>query len=269
MRHRRSLRIQPNPPMKYLITILALSLCSACATRKPVKIDSNPAVAGISRNDTPGVRVPESVKAYPAGRYTDPNFPDEMHERHTVYRRERSAEWNYRPSEPYSLPMGPTVARSNPSPGFYQVADEEQRNAQQKAYAEALLEQNRAMKKRVEDLQREAAKVPNLQQEVERLKSQPDFTPSPSPSPVKSSNDDAFSSAEPPLPEGEGIFDPCGIVLFAEDNEECQSFLISQMRLNDEFAAELESLERRRRESLFPAPLLRRKEFAFFSKNIL
>ena len=125
------------------------------------------------------------------------------------------------------------------------------------------------MKKRVEDLQREAAKVPNLQQEVERLKRQSDFTPSPSPSPVKSSNDDAFSSAEPPLPEGEGISDPCGIVLFAEDNAECQAFLLSQMQLNDEFAAELESLERRRRESLFPSPLLRRKQFAFLTKNIL
>ena len=255
--------------MKYLIAILTLCLCSACATRKPVKIQSNPAVAGISRNDMPGVRVPETVKAYPAGRYTDPNFPDEMHERHTIYRREQSAEWSYRSSEPYALPLGPTAAKSNPSPGYYVKADEEQRNAQQKAYAEALLEQNRAMKKRVDDLQREAAKVPQLQQEVERLKSQPDFTPSPSPSPVKSSNDDAFSSAEPPLPEGEGISDPCGIVLFAEDNAECQAFLISQMQLNDEFAAELESLERRRRESLFPGPLLRRKQLAFLTKNTL
>jgi len=94
------LRIQPNKPMKYLITILALSLCSACATHKPGKIQSSPAVAGIARSDTPGVRVPETVKAYPAGRYTDPNFPDEMHERHTVYRREQDADWNYRPSKP-------------------------------------------------------------------------------------------------------------------------------------------------------------------------
>ena len=255
--------------MKYLIAILTLCMCSACATRKPVKIPSSSTAEGIYGNNMPSVRVPETVKAYPVGRYTDPNFPDQMHERHTVYRREQSADWNYRPSEPYALPLGPTVANSNPSPGFYQVADEEQRNAQQKAYAEALLEQNRAMKKRLEDLQQEAAKVPELQQEVERLKSQPDFSPSPSPSPAEFSNDDAFSFVEPPLPEEEGISDPCEIVLFAEDDEDNQAFLISQMRLNDEFAAELESLERRRRESLFPAPLLRRKQFAFFTKNIL
>jgi hypothetical protein len=35
----------------------------------------------------PEIRTPETVKAYPVGRYTDPNFPEEMHERHTLYRR--------------------------------------------------------------------------------------------------------------------------------------------------------------------------------------
>ena len=45
----------------------------------------------------PEIRTPETVKAYPVGRYTDPNFPEEMHERHTLYRREQSADWNYHP----------------------------------------------------------------------------------------------------------------------------------------------------------------------------
>jgi len=80
--------------MKYLIAILTLCMCSACATRKPVKIPSSSTAEGISGNDMPSVRVPETVKAYPVGRYTDPNFPDQMHERHTVYRREQSADWN-------------------------------------------------------------------------------------------------------------------------------------------------------------------------------
>jgi len=46
------------------------------------------------------------VKAYPVGRYTDPNFSNEMHERHTLYRREQTADWNYRPSQPQTLPLG-------------------------------------------------------------------------------------------------------------------------------------------------------------------
>lgn len=252
--------------MKYLIPIFTLGLCAGCATHKKLESQTIVAASGFSRKETVEVRTPEIVKAYPVGRYTDPNFPDEMHERHTLYRREESADWNYQSNAPYALPMGPTAAKSNPSPGYYVKTDEEQRNAQQKAYAEALLEQNRAMKKRVEDLQQEAAKVPELRQEVDRLKIQLDASPSPSPSPAKASTDDAFSFVEPPLPEEEGISDPCEIVLFAEDDDQSQAFLVSQMRLNDEFAAQLAALERRKREVAVNVPLLRRKELALLTK---
>jgi len=251
--------------MKYLITILALCLCSACATRKPVKIPSIPAVAGVSRNDMPGVRTPEIVKAYPAGRYTDPDFPDEMHERHTVYRREQSSDWNYRPSGP----LGPTVGASSGD-------GKTDANAQQRAYADALMEQNRAMKARIESMQQEAGRVEKLEKEIERLKKPtvpvPTPVPTPSPTPPEATvpeGEDVFSSVEPPLPVADEISDPCEILLFANSDDECQAFLLSQMRLNDEFAAELKTLERRRRESFFPAPLIRRKEFAFLTKNTL
>jgi len=263
--------------MKYLTTILALCMCSACATRKTDKSASVAAVAGISRNDMPEVQIPETVKAYPAGRYTDPNFPDEMHERHTVYRREQSADWNYRASEPYALPMGPTVAKSNPSPSFY-VKTEGEMNAQQRAYAEALMEQNRAMKARIESMQQDVTKGQGLEEEIDRLKKQldsqsspqPDKTPAkPEPAEPALKEDDVFSSVEPPLPVDAGFTDPSEILLFANSDDESLAFLLSQMRLNDEFVAELESLERRRRESLFPAPLLRRKEFAFLTNNKL
>ena len=82
----------------------------------------------LAANNLPKVRTPETVKAYPLGRYTDPNFPEEMHERHTLYRREQSAEWNYRPSKPYALPLGPVIAQSNPSPSNYARTDSEQIN---------------------------------------------------------------------------------------------------------------------------------------------
>ncbi len=248
--------------MKYAILALCLC-CSACATRKPVKIASNPAVTGISRNDMPGVRVPETVKAYPAGRYTDPDFPDEMHERHTVYRREQSADWNYRPSEPYALPLGPTVGTSSGD-------GKTDANAQQRAYAEALLEQNRVMKARIESMQQEAAEKLEKEQLKKPTVPVPSPVPTPSPTPPEAivpEGEDVFSSVEPPLPVADEITDPCEILLFANSDDECQAFLLSQMRLNDEFAAELESLERRRRESFFPAPFIRRKEFAFLTKN--
>jgi hypothetical protein len=109
--------------------------------------------------ETPEVRTAEIVKAYPVGRYTDPNFQEAMHERHTLYRREQAAEWNYRPSNSYALPLGPVVAESNPSPSYYVKTNAEQMNAQQKAYAEALLEQNRALNQRIQDLQKQDSKV--------------------------------------------------------------------------------------------------------------
>ncbi|OJU97971.1 MAG: hypothetical protein BGO12_00215 [Verrucomicrobia bacterium 61-8] len=145
-------------------------------------------------------------------------------------------------------------------------------NAQQKAYAEALLEQNRAMKKRIDTMQQEAAKVPELQKQIDGLKQQLKSLPSPEPTPKAkpeptSEPVEGFSSVEPPLPEWEeGISDPCEIVLFADSDDQSQAFLISQMRLNDEFTAELAAAERRRVAAVFNTPFLRRKELALLTK---
>ena len=95
--------------MKFLHSILLLSLVAGCATKKEVRSVQRVKVPSttLAADDMPEVRTPETVKAYPVGRYTDPNFPDQMHERHTLYRREQAADWNYRPSRPYSLNLGP------------------------------------------------------------------------------------------------------------------------------------------------------------------
>ncbi len=196
--------------MKSLLIVLTLCLCSGCAaTRdpqpndKPTTVHSSPP----SRKKTAKVRTDETVKAYPVGRYTDPNYPNEMHERHTVYRREQAPDWNYLPDEPYSLPMGPTVATSKPSPSYYVKTDNELMNAQQRAYAESLREQNRALKTRIESLQQDAEKVPELKEEIENLQRQLDVMPEPPPiAPVEPDSPsepwDDFSLTKP-LPPGE------------------------------------------------------------------
>jgi len=71
------------------------------------------------------------------------------------------------------------------NPLLYVKTDGDQRNAQQKAYAAALEEQNAAMKKRIESLQQEAGKVPGLQQQVDQLKQQLDAEPLATPTPKK------------------------------------------------------------------------------------
>jgi len=257
--------------MKYIIPIVAVCLCSGCATRKAVKFDPPTAVpgTGISQRKMPSVRTPETVKAYPVGRYSDPNFPDAMHERHTVYRREQSPDWNYLPDPPYALPLGPTVANSNPSPSYYVRSDSEMMNAQQRAYAEALHEQNRAMKRRIESLQGEAGKIPELEQEIDRLKKQLDAVPEPQdvPTPEPDSSgvnedEDVFSSVEPPLPvwNDSDAHD-------SRANEGGQDFLISQMQLNDEFTATLAAVERQRMAARLVGPFLGRREFALLTNT--
>ena len=220
--------------MKHLIPVLLLGLLSGCATHKTVKPENYPAVAGtsVSESSLGRVRTPEVVKSYPTGRYTDPDFPDDMHERHTLYRKEQSADWNYRLGGPYAYPL----VVSDPTPSYYVKTDGDQRNAQQKAYAAALEEQNAAMKKRIESLQQEAGKVPGLQQQVDQLKQQLDAEPLATPTPKK----------QEPVDEK-----PTG---FTEQDP--QGDLITEMKLNDELNGELDALEGRRRLVLIDSTFL-------------
>jgi hypothetical protein len=211
--------------MKYLLCIPLICIVSGCATHKTVKPENYPSVAGTSipESSLSRVRTPEVVKSYPTGRYTDPDFPDDMHERHTLYRKEQSGDWNYRLGGPYAYP----VVVSDPTPSYYVKTDGDQRNAQQKAYAAALEEQNAAMKKRIETLQQEAGKVPSLQQQVEQLKQQLDTEPLATPTPKKQEPTDE-------KPTGFTEQDP-------------QGDLIAEMKLNDELNGELDALEGRGR----------------------
>jgi hypothetical protein len=233
--------------MKSCHTIILLCLLSGCATKKEIQsIRAEVPGATATAADMPEIRTPETVKAYPVGRYTDPNFPNEMHERHTLYRREQSADWNYRPSQLHELPLGPVAAVSNPSPGYYAKTNDEQINAQQKAYAEALLEQNRAMKERIDALQKNESTIQGLQSEVERLRKELDSRKESGPAEqTNMSNDFSFRGAKPNRAEDE-ISDPGEIVLSPRSEADCQAFLVSQMRLNDDLAKALNALQRRR-----------------------
>jgi hypothetical protein len=202
------------------------------------------------------------------GPYTDPNFPEEMHERHTLYRKEQSADWNYHPSQPQALPLGPVTAVSSPSPSYYATANAEQINAQQKAYAEALLEQNRAMKERIDALQKNESAIQSLQGEVERLRKELDSRNESAPAEEDKAapNDFSFWRAAPE-PAGDEISDPGEIVLFPRSEADCQAFLVSQMRLNDELAKALDALERRRLLNMLWALFPSRAYLALITNN--
>ncbi len=254
--------------MKYLISLLVVCLSAGCATRKDATQKSVASVPGTSvpAKRLAAVRTPEVVKAYSTGRYSDPNYPDEMHERHTVYRREQSPDWNY-------LPDPPPLPNGNPSPS-YNTNGSGDWNAKQRVYAEALQEQNRAMQKRIESLKQEAGKVPGLQQELDQLKkagqptkAEPTPEPVTTPAPAKVEDVDVLLSVEPELPAWEqGVSDPGEITLFAESDDQSQDFLLSQMRINDEFSAEVAAAERRKISAVLTGPVLRRKEFVLLNQ---
>ncbi len=104
---------------------------------------------------TKSLGTPEQVKAYSIGRYVDPNNLDTLHERHTIYRREKTAHWNL------AATSGAGVSRS-----YYLTADKSQQDKQQRAYYEAAQEQERlpkeqlaAAEKRAADLEKENAEL--------------------------------------------------------------------------------------------------------------
>ena len=144
------------------------------------------------------------------------------------------------------------MATSNPSPSYFVKTNAEQINAQQKAYAEALLEQNQALKKRIDALQQKDSTIHDLQGEIERLRKElesrpsPQFTPPNGETPDPSTRPGDFSEVDPL-----DISDPGEIMLFPRSEADYQAFLISQMRLNDELSAEFSTLFRRR----FEVPL--------------
>jgi hypothetical protein len=88
------------------------------------------------------IRYSENLKAYPVGRYIDPNSNLVMHERHTIYRVETTAKWNLNPNGPVSVPLGPPVALIDPArhnaPVNAEVIAEINK---QKAASQALLDQ--------------------------------------------------------------------------------------------------------------------------------
>ncbi|MBL9207338.1 MAG: hypothetical protein JNN01_19820 [Opitutaceae bacterium] len=155
-----------------LLLCAVTALCAGCATlqKKPVAATPPPVmpaapVAPISGTDldqanTEKVRVGESLKAYPVGRYVDPHDPDVMHEAHVVYRREAGANWNLNPNAPTVVPLGPVLAVADPAKTPAPLpAELEQRMAEQNQLVASLIEQNEALTKELAKLGKEISEM--------------------------------------------------------------------------------------------------------------
>jgi hypothetical protein len=119
-------------------------------------------VAGteLDQRNIENVRVGETLKAYPAGRYVDPNDPNVMHEAHTVYRREAGSDWNLNPNAPTVVPLGPVLAVADPAKEPTPLpAELEQKMAEQNQLMASLIEQNEALSAQLAKLNSEMAEL--------------------------------------------------------------------------------------------------------------
>jgi hypothetical protein len=81
--------------MKYFALIPFVFLASCASSPQPqigVRPTPPPVVEPVE-----AVRYADVVRAYHAGRYVDPNYPQTMNEQHPIHRVEASARWNLHP----------------------------------------------------------------------------------------------------------------------------------------------------------------------------
>ena len=89
--------------------LLPIVILTGCSSPRIVQMPPQPATT-FSPDEMDSVRYAETVKAYPVGRYIDPNNDLIMHEAHTIYRVETTARWNLHPDGSGAIPFGPPVA---------------------------------------------------------------------------------------------------------------------------------------------------------------
>jgi hypothetical protein len=159
--------------MKQIVILIPLLFLPACATKKPVIVRMPHSVPGttLPSDDMESVRYSENLKAYPVGRYVDPNNGLVMHEAHTVYRVETTAKWNLHPNGPASVPVGPVVGIVDParkeSPVTAEVAAEVNR---QKAATRALIAQGARMNQALNQLSQSVSISKQVSEENAQLK---------------------------------------------------------------------------------------------------
>lgn len=152
-----------------LLLCAVVALCAGCETLQknaasaPEAPPPPPAVAPVSGTDldqmnVENVRVGETLKSYPVGRYVDPQDSNVMHEAHVVYRKEAGSSWNLNPNAPTVVPLGPVLAVADPArtPGPL-PAELEQKMAEQNQLVASLIEQNDALAKELAKLGRDLA----------------------------------------------------------------------------------------------------------------
>jgi len=160
----------------YLFIPLFLLGCTAArplAETQPADPPATVPGTALSLPDADDVRNSGALKAYPTGRYEDPNDPSVMHEAHVLYRAEQPPSWNLNPSVDTAVPLGPTVAVTNPAKETAAMTGElEQKIQQQNQLLQSTYEQNQQLSEELKKLQDEVAKTQGIAAANEALQKQ-------------------------------------------------------------------------------------------------
>lgn len=142
-----------------LIACLLLTACSSTKVDLGTQVPAQETVVpgtGVDGDNQESVRHTEQLKAYPVGRYQDPDDPNVMHEAHTVYRTEETSRWNLSPNAPTAVPLGPTVAVADAAKQTALLSGElEQKIQQQNQLLQTTYEQNSRMDEEIKKMQTE------------------------------------------------------------------------------------------------------------------
>jgi hypothetical protein len=132
--------------------LIPLAILTGCASPRVVQMPPQPSTM-LTPAQTEAVRYPETVKAYPVGRYVDPNNDLIMHGAQIIYRVETTARWNLHPDAADDVSLGPPVALIDPArynaPVNAQIIAEVNK---QRAATEVLLERNGEFKQSLSQL---------------------------------------------------------------------------------------------------------------------
>ncbi|MGH7990972.1 MAG: hypothetical protein ACREDS_12385 [Limisphaerales bacterium] len=145
--------------------LIPLAILTGCSSPRVVQMPPQPSTM-LSPEQTESVRYAESVKAYPIGRYVDPNNDSIMHGAQRIYRVETTAKWNLHPDASADASLGPPVALIDSAkynaPVNAEVIAEVNK---QRAATEALLERNSEFNQSLSQLARavQAVKQENVQ----------------------------------------------------------------------------------------------------------
>jgi hypothetical protein len=160
----------------YLFIPLIFLGCSSeqpMAETQPADPPANVPGTALSLPDADDVRNREALKAYPTGRYEDPNDPSVMHEAHVLYRAEQPPSWNLNPTVDNGVPIGPTVAVNNPAKETTAMTGElEQKIQQQNQLLQATFEQNQRLSDELKKLHDDVAKTQGIASTNDSLQKQ-------------------------------------------------------------------------------------------------